>query len=84
MIINRYDKARLEKQFPGCTFKAIEKGFEKNHVYFCGYWHESFKVIDIEYNVPIWKTLYTVQWENGNVSKHSTAPDRKFDFEIVC
>lgn len=83
MIVNRYDMARLEKCYPGASFKPIEKDFEKGKLYFSGYWHESFKVIDIEYNVPVWQKLYIVQWEKGNVSSHSTSPDRKLDFEIV-
>ena len=82
MIVNCYDKARLEKLFPGCKFKAIEKDYEKNHVYFCGYWHKYFKVIDIKNNVPVWNTLYIVQWENGEISSHATKADRKYDYEI--
>ena len=83
MIINPYDKSKLEKVFPGAVFKPIEKDYEKGKTYFCGYWHEYFTVIDILYNVPIWETVYVCKWEDGHVNQHSTRPSKKWDFEIV-
>ena len=42
-----------------------------------------FKVLEIRRGVPVWGTVYTVQWDDGSVNTHSTAPDRKWDCEIV-
>ena len=83
MIINPYDKAKLEKKFPNATFKPITGDYEKGKTYFCWYWHEYFEVIDVLHDVPIWGTEYVCKWEDGHINKHATAPDRKWDFEIV-
>ncbi len=85
MIINPFDKAKLEKKYPGCEFKPIEgSSWEEGHTYFCGYWHEAFKVLSVQHDVPIWNEVYTVEWESGNITTHSTRPEAKFDFEIAC
>lgn len=83
MIINPYDKAKLEKQFPNASFKAIENDYETGKTYFSGYWHEYFTVIDIKRNMPVWETVYVIKWENGKVSSHATKSDHKHDFQII-
>lgn len=85
MIVNPYDRARLERKFPGAAIRElyINEDFEPGKLYFCGYWHQFFRVLDVKHDAPIWGTVYTVEWEDGTTNTHSTAPDFKFDFEIV-
>ena len=85
MIINPHDRNRLQAAFPGASFRelTISEDFETGRTYFCGYWHQFFKVMSVEHGAPIWGTVYTVEWENGCVNTHSTRPDFKRDFEIV-
>lgn len=84
-IINRYDAERIGRTFPGAQLRSLEKGedYKPGHIYMCGYWHKFFKVLDVQHGAPVWGTVYTVRWEDGSEARHSTRPDRKFDYEIV-
>ena len=44
MIINPFDKAKLEKKYPGAKYAEITADYEAGKTYFCGYWHEVFTV----------------------------------------
>ena len=85
MIINPHDRSRMQTVFPGASFRelSLSEDFETGKIYFCGYWHQFFKVLSVDRGVPIWGTVYTVEWEYGETSTHSTRPDFKRGFEIV-
>lgn len=83
MIINPFDKAKLEKKYPGAKYAEIAADYEAGKTYFCGYWHEAFTVREILENAPVFGKQYVCVWESGETTVHATRPDRKRDFEIV-
>lgn len=85
MILNRYDAVKLRRDYPGASFRPLDPGetWQAGKLYFCGYWHKAFRVVEIQEEVPVWGTVYRVLWSDGTENAHSTRPDPRYDFEIV-
>lgn len=71
---------KLIEKRTGLKLKKATK-YEKGKTYYCGYWGQTFKVIDI---VPtIFGESYKCQWSDGTISTHATKLNTKEDFEVI-
>ena len=59
--------------------------YELGKTYFCGYWNQSFKVIDFTPKTNDWRGWsVTVHWQDGQITNHCTSLDRDNDFLVVA
>lgn len=52
-------------------------GFTLGKTYYCGYWRENHKIIEIKDNGDV-----VSQWEKGNLTLHHTPFDKNRDKEL--
>jgi hypothetical protein len=76
---------RINRRYPGATVRPIEPGekHEAGCTYWCGYWQHCYTVESVEHNVPVWDTLITSRWDDGETTTHATPLDAKYDLLVV-
>ncbi|MDR7856113.1 hypothetical protein [Tissierella sp.] len=70
----------------GLQLKELSKGakHEVGKTYYCGYWRQTYEVIDLKNNTGDWRDLsVTCKWQDGHTNSHCTALDIKQDFEVI-
>jgi hypothetical protein len=55
---------------------------EVGETYYSCYWQQTYTVIDIKKNVPVWGEVYVCKWDDGHITEHSTQlkPDKDFQY----
>ena len=84
MIITYGLRAYLAKH-PDIKAVPVKAGmtYEVGSTYWCGYWEQSYQVLSVQHDVPIWQDTVTIRWEDGREVEHSTSLDSKWDAKLV-
>lgn len=82
-MLNEMYKNRIEKQ-TGLKMQWLKENdfYQEGKTYWCGYWQELYKVLEIFTKDRSW--YVKVQWVKDNhISTHFTNLDIKWDFMVV-
>ena len=70
----------------GLQLKELDKNpkYEIGKTYYCGYWQQSYEVLDYTENTGDWRGWsVTCKWDDGHINDHCTSLNNKYDFEVI-
>ena len=84
-MILSYALRQYLAQHPELTATPVKAGLnqEVGCTYWSGTWNQTYKVIDVKHDMPIWGTVVTVLWSDGEQTTHSTSLDSTWDAKLV-